>query len=153
MLLWGTFFVNFAIPMVMLMSRDAKRNPRFLIFVGSMILIGHWLDVILMVMPGALGHDFHGSVSWKWVCSWPSLGVHLHGPPYLDQGTAHRGEPPVLGGKHPPPDLMTMTNLLVFVLVGLSCWIIMRLVQVRRLMLRYVEVRNRNVEQDRPLKG
>lgn len=48
---------------------------------------------------------------------------------------------------------MTMTNLLVFVLVGLSCWVIMRLVQVRRLMLRYVEVRNRNVEQDRPLKG
>ena len=59
-LLWTVFFVNFAIPMVMLMSRDAKRNPRFLIFVGSIFLIGHWLDVILMVMPGTLGHEFHG---------------------------------------------------------------------------------------------
>ncbi len=49
------FFINFAIPMVMLMSRDAKRNPRFLIGVGSIILIGHWLDVIMMVMPGSLG--------------------------------------------------------------------------------------------------
>ena len=26
-LLWTVFFINFAIPMVMLMSRDAKRNP------------------------------------------------------------------------------------------------------------------------------
>jgi len=59
-LMWGTFFINFAVPMVMLMSRDAKRNPRFLIFVGSIIFIGHWLDVNMMVMPGSLGHDFHG---------------------------------------------------------------------------------------------
>jgi hypothetical protein len=59
-LLWGTFFINFAIPMVLLMSRDAKRNPRFLIGVGAVIFIGHWLDVNMMVMPGALGHHFHG---------------------------------------------------------------------------------------------
>jgi len=59
-LMWTTFFINFAIPMVMLMSRDAKRNPRFLIGVGSVIFIGHWLDVNMMVMPGALGQHFHG---------------------------------------------------------------------------------------------
>jgi hypothetical protein len=59
-LLWGTFFINFAIPMVLLMSRDAKRNPRFLIGVGAVIFIGHWLDVNMIVMPGALGHHFHG---------------------------------------------------------------------------------------------
>lgn len=59
-LLWSVFFINFALPMVMLMSRDAKRNPRFLIFVGSIIFIGHWLDVTMMVMPGTVGHDFHG---------------------------------------------------------------------------------------------
>ncbi|MGV3638196.1 MAG: quinol:cytochrome C oxidoreductase [Flavobacteriales bacterium] len=59
-LMWGTFFINFLVPMVMLMSRDAKRNPRFLILVGSIIFVGHWLDVNMMVMPGSLGHDFHG---------------------------------------------------------------------------------------------
>jgi len=59
-LMWGTFFINFAVPMVILMSRDAKRNPRFLIGVGSVIFIGHWLDVNMMVMPGSLGHHFHG---------------------------------------------------------------------------------------------
>ncbi len=59
-LLWTIFFINFAVPMAMLMSRDAKRNPRFLIGVGTVIFIGHWLDVNMMVMPGANGHDFHG---------------------------------------------------------------------------------------------
>jgi hypothetical protein len=59
-LLWSVFFINFAVPMVLLMSRDAKRNPRFLIGVGAVIIIGHWLDVIMMVMPGSLGHEFHG---------------------------------------------------------------------------------------------
>ncbi|MBK9146524.1 MAG: quinol:cytochrome C oxidoreductase [Flavobacteriales bacterium] len=59
-LLWTIFFINFAVPMVMLMSRDAKRNPRFLIGVGTVIFIGHWMDVNLMVMPGANGHHFHG---------------------------------------------------------------------------------------------
>lgn len=59
-LLWTVFAINFAVPMVMLMSRDAKRDSRFLIGVGSVIFIGHWMDVILMVMPGTLGHHFHG---------------------------------------------------------------------------------------------
>ena len=57
-LMWGMFFINFAVPMVMLMSRDAKRNPRFLIGVGTVIFIGHWLDLCQMVLPGALGENF-----------------------------------------------------------------------------------------------
>ncbi|MCB9170513.1 MAG: quinol:cytochrome C oxidoreductase [Flavobacteriales bacterium] len=59
-LLWGMFFVNFAIPMVLLMSRDAKRNPRFLITVATIIFFGHWCDVVQLVMPGALGEHFDG---------------------------------------------------------------------------------------------
>ena len=59
-LLWGMFIINFALPMVLLMSRDAKRNPRFLIAVGTIIFIGHWLDVVQMVMPGTMGTAFHG---------------------------------------------------------------------------------------------
>jgi hypothetical protein len=59
-LLWSIFGINFAVPMLMLMSRDAKRNPRFLIGVGTVILIGHWLDAMMMAMPGSVGHHFHG---------------------------------------------------------------------------------------------
>jgi len=58
-LFWVTFFINFAIPMVMLISRDAKRNPRFLIGVGTVIFIGHWLDVFMIVMPGTMADHWH----------------------------------------------------------------------------------------------
>ena len=55
-LTWVTFAVNFVLPMVFLMSRNAKRNPFWLTSIGIIIFIGHWLDVYLMVMPGTL-HD------------------------------------------------------------------------------------------------
>ena len=52
---FGMFLINFAFPMLILMSRDAKRNAGILAFVGVVILIGHWLDVWVMVMGGSMG--------------------------------------------------------------------------------------------------
>ena len=49
------FFVNFAFPMLILMSRDAKRHAGILTFVGLIIVIGHWLDTYIMVSGGSLG--------------------------------------------------------------------------------------------------
>lgn len=49
------FIINFAFPMLILMSRDAKRHFGILTFVGLIILIGHWLDVYIMVSAGSLG--------------------------------------------------------------------------------------------------
>jgi hypothetical protein len=51
---WIMFIINFSLPMVILMSRDAKRNPKILIGIGSIIFIGHWLDVFVMVMPATM---------------------------------------------------------------------------------------------------
>lgn len=48
-------FMNFFIPFLILMMRNAKRNPISLIVAGSFILIGHWLDIYLMIMPGVVG--------------------------------------------------------------------------------------------------
>lgn len=62
-LMWTVFFVNFAFPMIMLMSRDSKRNFFFLIFVGAIIFVGHYLDMIMIVMPGTVGHNWTG-LSW-----------------------------------------------------------------------------------------
>ena len=47
--------INFAFPMLVLMSRDAKRHAGILSFVGVIILIGHWLDVYIMISAGSLG--------------------------------------------------------------------------------------------------
>jgi hypothetical protein len=54
-LYFSMFFINFAFPMLILMSRDAKRNAGILTFVGLVILTGHWLDVYIMVSAGSLG--------------------------------------------------------------------------------------------------
>jgi hypothetical protein len=56
-LYFGMFFVNFAFPMLLLMSRDAKRHAGILTFVGLVVLFGHWVDVYLMVMAGSMGQN------------------------------------------------------------------------------------------------
>lgn len=55
-LYFGMFIINFAFPMILLMSRDAKRHAGILTFVGAVILLGHWIDVYLMIMAGSMGN-------------------------------------------------------------------------------------------------
>jgi hypothetical protein len=47
-------FLNFVIPFFIFMKRSAKRNRQVGVFVGTCLLVGHWNDVYLMVMPGAM---------------------------------------------------------------------------------------------------
>ena len=58
-LFWFSMIINFIAPIILLMSRDAKRNNGRLIFVGCVILVGHWLNSYLLVTPGTLGKHGH----------------------------------------------------------------------------------------------
>ena len=58
-LFWFSMLINFLFPIILLMSRDAKRNNSRLIFVSCVILLGHWLNSYLLVAPGALGTHGH----------------------------------------------------------------------------------------------
>jgi hypothetical protein len=56
--LWlANVFINFLSPFLILMSRDAKRHDITLVVVGVILLIGHWIDYYLMVMPGIVGSE------------------------------------------------------------------------------------------------
>ncbi|AEA43174.1 hypothetical protein [Fluviicola taffensis] len=57
LLYFGMFFINFAFPMLLLMSRDAKRHSGVLTTVGVIIFAGHWVDAYLMVMGGSMGKN------------------------------------------------------------------------------------------------
>jgi hypothetical protein len=46
--------INFAFPFLVLMTRDAKRQMIMLKIVTIAILLGHWLDFYMMMMPGTL---------------------------------------------------------------------------------------------------
>lgn len=52
---WGMFIINFTIPMLILMSREAKRHAGILMVVCLIIIMGHWTDVYMLVTPGVMG--------------------------------------------------------------------------------------------------
>lgn len=47
--------LNFFCPFLILMMRNAKRNPVVLSIAGAILIFGHYHDVWLMVMPGVFG--------------------------------------------------------------------------------------------------
>ena len=58
--LWvANLLINFIMPFFVLMTRDAKRKNAILWVAVIIILIGHWLDVYIMVMPGTVGANYH----------------------------------------------------------------------------------------------
>ena len=46
--------LNFFVPFLLLMTRDAKRTPFMLQIVCPLVLVGHWLDFYLMISPDVL---------------------------------------------------------------------------------------------------
>ena len=60
---WANFALNFVFPFFALMTRGAKRNPKVLKFVASVLLFSHFLDMYLMVAPKVFEHSNIHSVS------------------------------------------------------------------------------------------
>lgn len=57
-LYYANLVMNFLLPFLILMRNDTKRKVGTLIFVASLVLLGHWIDFFQMVKPGAL-HTAH----------------------------------------------------------------------------------------------
>ncbi len=53
-LFYLVLILNFFLPFLVLMTRDAKRHSRFIKVVAPIIILGHWLDFYLMITPGTL---------------------------------------------------------------------------------------------------
>jgi hypothetical protein len=51
---WLNIVLNFLAPLLLLMSRDAKRLMNRMVLTCIVLVIGHWLDYYLMVMPGTV---------------------------------------------------------------------------------------------------
>ncbi|MBW7847905.1 MAG: quinol:cytochrome C oxidoreductase [Bacteroidales bacterium] len=60
----GVFYVNlilnFVVPFLLLMTRDSKRVFGILAPVSMIVIVGHWLDLYMMIMPGTVGGEHAG---------------------------------------------------------------------------------------------
>lgn len=54
----GMLVLNFVFPFLVLMNSDFKRVPWFIVCAGIVILIGHYIDIFIMVMPGTVGDQW-----------------------------------------------------------------------------------------------
>jgi hypothetical protein len=57
---WLNIVINFAAPFLMLMARDYKRITKRIKWVAIIILLGHWLDYYMMIMPDTVGAKGRG---------------------------------------------------------------------------------------------
>jgi hypothetical protein len=69
---WGSLsflnlLLNWLIPFVLLLPRRNKRDDKLMLQVATVILMGRWLDLYIMVMPATLGQE-------------PALGIWEVGP-------------------------------------------------------------------------
>ena len=49
--------INFLVPFLALMTRNSKRQPIILASIALVVLSGHYIDLYLAIMPGAVGHE------------------------------------------------------------------------------------------------
>jgi hypothetical protein len=103
---WAPLFflnlgVNWIVPFALLLSRAAKRNPWVLGGVCVLLLLGHWLDLYLLIMPEVLDAPALGLLDVVIPLSYAALFYHLTAralgqaslvplhDPYLDESLRH----------------------------------------------------------------
>ena len=66
---WINIVICFVIPFFTLLTSDAKRNFKVMKIISIVIILGHWLDWFIQVMPG--------TVQGHWAIDLPELGAFL----------------------------------------------------------------------------
>lgn len=66
---FGMLVLNFVFPFLILMHSDYKRVPWFVMMCGVVILIGHYVDLFVMIMPATVGD--------RWYIGIPEIGSIL----------------------------------------------------------------------------
>src|SRR5262249_30248396 len=95
---WKAFFIaniflNWLIPFVMLMSRNAKRKAAWLCGACIVVLVGHWVDLYLMIFPGLALPALPGLIDITLMLGFVSLFVHAFANALTTSGIIPRNDP------------------------------------------------------------
>lgn len=101
-LFWLNIIINFVAPILILMTRDAKRNFKTMKIVTIVLLAGHWLDYYMMIMPGTVGAEhgfgiieigttagFIGLFMWIMLSALSKAALVPKNHPYLEESLHH----------------------------------------------------------------
>lgn len=97
---WMMVTINFAAPVLILMSRDSKRNYATITFMSLLILFGHWLDFFQMVFPGPLTDPKTGQTHVPMILYDLGIGLGFVGLIMFVTGRA-LAKAPLLAKNHP----------------------------------------------------
>ena len=64
---FGMIILNFVLPLLILISSEYKRSNWIIVMAGVIIIIGHYIDIFNMIMPGTVGD--------QWFIGVPELGA------------------------------------------------------------------------------
>lgn len=79
-LFFGMLILNFVFPILMLMNSDYKRIPWIIVITGVLVLVGHYIDVYLLVMPSTVGLNWSfGIVEIASICFFAGLFIFIVG--------------------------------------------------------------------------
>lgn len=101
-LFWLNLVVNFLTPLLVLMTRDAKRKTNVLLIVCIVLICGHWLDYYMMIMPGTIGAEagfgiielgtflgFVGLFAFAMLTSLSKVALAPKNHPFLEESLHH----------------------------------------------------------------
>ncbi|TKC00267.1 quinol:cytochrome C oxidoreductase [Pedobacter cryophilus] len=99
---WLNLVVNFLAPLLILMTRDAKRKANVLLAICIILVCGHWLDYYMMIMPGTLGEEsgfgiieigtalgFVGLFAFSMLTSLSKVSLAPKNHPFLEESINH----------------------------------------------------------------
>jgi len=94
LLFFGMLILNFVAPILILMNSDYKRVPWFIVLAGIAILVGHYIDVFLLVMPSTVGHNWSfGIPEIAGICFFLGLFIYIVGTGLSKTGLRPEGNP------------------------------------------------------------
>jgi hypothetical protein len=97
----GMVVMNFVFPILLLLNSDYKSKPWFVFIGGVVILVGHYIDVFIMIMPSTVGSEwFFGIPEISALCFFVGLFIYTTLSSFAKASPIPKGNPFLKESEH-----------------------------------------------------